>query len=201
MGTKVKVLIVIIALSMTISLMSNTYSRYVAGTTGSVEATFAKWQILVNNNDITTNAASNVAITPTILENPHVKANTIAPSSQGYFDIKIDPTNVDVSFDYTVSLALENTNMPDIMITKYSTVDNEGIESELQVLNDTEIIGSLLFNNEIENFVFEAFSIRVYFEWYEGVGEQMDDAIDTAIGTDENATFKINATITFNQKL
>ena len=52
MSTKFKILAVLVSLSLTLCFMSNTYSRYVANTTGNVEVRFARWQILVNENDI-----------------------------------------------------------------------------------------------------------------------------------------------------
>ena len=41
--------------------MSNTYSRYVTGTTSNIDLSLAKWQILVNNQDIT-NQNQNIRI-------------------------------------------------------------------------------------------------------------------------------------------
>lgn len=64
MSRKFKVLLVIISLSLTLSLMSNTYSRYVADTTSDIELQFANWQILVNENDITNNSVSSINIVP-----------------------------------------------------------------------------------------------------------------------------------------
>ena len=94
MKSKCKILLIIASLALTLSLMSNTYSRYVANTTGNVDIAFANWQILVNDNDILAQNTSSIEITPTILENKNIKENTIAPSSEGYFDIEIDPSNV-----------------------------------------------------------------------------------------------------------
>ena len=47
--------------------MSNTYSRYVANTTGNLDMLFANWQILVNENDILDETSSSIQITPVIL--------------------------------------------------------------------------------------------------------------------------------------
>lgn len=186
--------------------MSNTYSRYIADTTGNVEVLFSKWQIMVNENDITTNSNSSIELIPVIEENTNIKANTIAPSSKGYFDIDINPTNVGVSFDYTISLSLQNDNIPDLMITKYSVIDNEHPESNnllRNTINGNKITGSLDYDNTITNFTFEPFTIRVYFEWYEGTGELMNDEADTLIATstDTNPSLNIVANITFSQKL
>ena len=116
---KVRVILLFVSLSICLCLMSSTYSRYVADATGNIEVLFANWQILVSNTDITNNSNPTIAFMPIIEENDYVASNTMAPSSKGYFDIDIDPTNVDVSFKYSINLEIENENMPDLMITKY----------------------------------------------------------------------------------
>lgn len=206
MSTKFKILAVLVSLSLTLCFMSNTYSRYVANTTGNVEVQFAKWQILVNENDITTSSSSSIKLTPVVEQNQYVADNKVAPSSKGYFDIDIDPTNVEVSFDYSISLTIENTNIPDLMITKYSIVDSSYDEDkdELQINNikDNTITGSLTYDNKTENFKFEPFTIRIYFEWYEGTDEVMNDLADSEVGNDaSNHSLRLNANIKFEQKL
>ena len=207
MSRKLRILLVFISLSLTLSLMSNTYSRYVADTTSNVEMQFASWQILVNENDITSSTTSSIELMPVMEENEHIANNTIAPSSKGYFDIDIDPTNVNVSFSYEVSLEVLNEDMPDLMITKYAILDstyNEGDEIQTTVVSNNIIEGSLNFNNEIENYNYEPFTIRVYFEWFEGTNEQMNDTQDTQVGhnaANDNTSLQIKATINFEQKL
>lgn len=207
MAKKLKILLVFMSLSLTLCLMSNTYSRYIADATSDLEVLFAKWQILVNSNDITDGTTSAIALVPVIEENNNVAINTIAPSSKGYFDINIDPTNVDLSFNYTINLAILNQNVPDLMITKYAIIDStyvEGSQLETITLTNNTITGSLNYDKLTPNFKFTAFTIRVYFEWYEGVDEKMNDAADTAIGNSAattGETFTINTKITFEQKL
>jgi hypothetical protein len=185
--------------------MSSTYSRYVAGTTGNIDILFAKWQILINDQDITSENTSNISITPTIEQNENVKENTIAPTSKGYFDIDIDPTNVDVSFKYTINLNINNEEIPDLMITKYTILPNdyeEGDTIEYTTLQENIITNNLIYDNETENFNFDPFTVRIYFEWYEGEEEQMNDEADTEIGTkaiEEDLSFTINANISFEQ--
>ncbi len=206
MGKRFRILLLFISLSLSLSLMSNTYSRYVASTTGDVEVAFAKWQILVNDTDITNNSSSSVSLVPIIDENENVKSNTIAPSSKGYFDIIIDPTNVDVSFNYSISLDYENEDIPDLVITKYAILDSDYQEGDqIQKLNlsgDT-ITGTFNYDNSINNFSFEPFTVRVYFEWYEGDNETMDDSDDTEIGiraaNDDVDDISISTTISFSQ--
>lgn len=207
MGKKFKILLLLISSSFTLGLMSNTYSRYVANTTGDVELVFAKWQILLNNEDITNGTTSTLDITPVIEENQNIEDNTIAPSSKGYFDVNIDPSNVGVSFNYKVELKVLNEDMPDLMITKYAILDKDYIDGDEITTTNIEnnvINGTLNFDKETENYKFEPFTIRVYFEWYEGLDEQMNDEQDSKIGNDasiNDTKLQIQATINFEQKI
>jgi len=202
---KVRFILVLISFSVCLGLMSSTYSRYVADATSNIEVLFAKWQILVNSNDITSNSSSTITFVPVIEENNYVQSNTVAPSSKGYFDIVVDPSNVGVSFKYTINLAVTNENMPDLMITKYSIIPSTYIEGDpLEVTNltDNTITNTLNFDKNITLFKFEPFTIRVYFEWYEGTSEAMTDDEDTAVGLSaatDNTKFKMTANITFEQ--
>lgn len=205
MNTKMKILVVLISLSITLCLMSNTYSRYVADTTGNVEVSFSKWQILVNETDITNSSTSSITLTPVVEENANVKSNKLAPTSKGYFDIDIDPSNVELSFNYNITLSILNENIPDIMITKYAILDStyqEGDEVELNVIQNNEIQGSLIYNKAVENFTFEPMTIRIYFEWYEGSNEEMNDEADTLLGINaETNPLQMKVDMKFEQKL
>lgn len=205
MKKRICFVLLLMSCSLCLCFMSSTYSRYVAGTTGNIDILFAKWQILINDQDITSENTSNISITPTIEQNENVKENTIAPTSKGYFDIDIDPTNVDVSFKYTINLNINNEEIPDLMITKYTILPNdyeEGDTIEYTTLQENIITNNLIYDNETENFNFDPFTVRIYFEWYEGEKEQMNDEADTEIGTkaiEEDLSFTINANISFEQ--
>ena len=205
MKKRICFMLLLMSCSLCLCFMSSTYSRYVAGTTGNIDILFAKWQILINTQDITDQNTSNISITPTIEPNENVKENTVAPTSKGYFDIDIDPTNVDVSFRYTINLEIDNENIPDLMITKYTILPNdyqEGDTIEYTTLQENTITNEIIYDNQTENFNFDPFTIRIYFEWYEGEDELMDDEADTQIGeasSNDELSFTINANISFEQ--
>ena len=204
MSKKIKFLIVFMSLSITMCIMSNTYSKYAADTTGNLEVSFAKWQILVNNSDITDGTSRTLNITPVIEDNSNVAAGKLAPASKGYFDITIDPSNVELSYDYRITLSAANQSMPDVVINKYAILDSNYHEGDTITKNN-------VVNNEItgtENYTsngFDPYTVRVYFEWVEGSGETMNDAADTAIGhAATNAatdSIEMTATIHFEQKI
>lgn len=219
MNLRIKILGALVPFCLFLCFMSNTYSRYVADTTGNLKMSFAQWQILVNNEDITNSTSSSVVLTPIINENKYVKDNKIAPSSSGYFDISIDPSNVDVSFNYSITLDVVNENIPDLIITKYAILDNDynanevitykniennliqgSLDIENIATNSDEIISTS--NDEIKNIDFKPFIVRICFEWYEGENEKMNNETDTLIGIDApNNNLEISAQIKFEQKL
>lgn len=202
MVKKIKLLLVFISLSVTLGLMSSTYSRYVASSVGDVKIDFAKWQIKVNTNDITDSTSSSINIVPTMMSNDNVKSNTIAPSSSGYFDIVVDGTNVDVSYNYSITLSLVNQNIPDLLISKYailSSTYNSNDEITMNNITNSTISGSNNYDSTDRTF-----TIRVFFEWYEGTNESMDDDADTLVSVDANTNntqLEIQATMSFEQKL
>ncbi len=203
---KVYLLLILVSFSFCLSFMSSTYSRYVAGTTGNIDIPFAKWQILLNTQDITSQNNSQLTFTPVIETSNNVNSGTIAPSSKGYFDISINPENVDVSFSYAISLSIDEENLPDLIITKYAILpDNfqEGDTLQYSTITNNIIENSLYYNNNIQNFSFSEFTIRVYFEWLENdQNEVMDDDDDTQVGldaADQETTFNISANISFEQ--
>ena len=195
MYKKIGIILLLVSASISLGLMSNTYSRYVADTTGNIDILFAKWQILVNNKDITTNSSSSISFEPFIEANENVAANVMAPTSKGHFDIDIDPTNVQVSFKYIINLNIENENIPDLMITKYAIVTLNVINLEGNTITNT-----LYYDNETANFAYQPFTVRVYFEWYDGENETMNNEADTLVSSNKE-TFKINANISFEQEV
>ncbi len=203
MRSKAKILLVLILSIFTVSLVSNTYSRYIVDATGNLEIAFSKWQLLINETNITENTSSEIVLAPVLEENENIKENTIAPTSKGYFDIQVNPMNVEVSFDYIITLELLNQNIPDLLISNYSIIDSNYIEGDTLKLNSIEgntITGSLNFNNLEENYSFEPFTIRVYFEWYDEDDNIMNDNEDTTI-TNTNENLQIKANIQFKQKI
>lgn len=204
MSKKFKLLVLLMSLSITMCIMSNTYSKYAADTTGNIEASLAKWQILVNTTDITDGVSRTLTVTPTIDTNANVAANKLAPASTGYFDIEVDPSNVEVSFNYRITLSAANQSMPDIKMTRYAILDEDytpGDTIEKTNITNNQITGTQNYSAG----GFDPFTVRVYFEWVEGEGETMNDAADTTVGHNATNTatdsIEMTANIHFEQKI
>ena len=196
--TKLKVLIVFIIFAFALSIVSNTYSRYVAAAEENIDLALANWQILLNNEDITSSSSSIGIINPVILENENVANNKLAPSSKGYFDIDIDASSVELSFNYNITIN-KNDKLDDLIITKYKLIE-EGTDPEevdyTDVVNN-EINGTINYSEEN---TIKPFKIRVFFEWFDGENELSNDENDTEI-VKNNDSLTIDATIKFTQKI
>ena len=93
-----------------------------------------------------------------------------------------------------------------IIITKYAILPDdyeEGDTLEYTTISDNVIENEMIFDNTVDNFKFNSFTIRVYFEWVDNsLDEQMDDQEDTEIGlgaANNLNTFSIQANISFEQ--
>lgn len=194
--TKLKVLIVFVIFAFALSIVSNTYSRYVAAAEENIDIALANWQILLNNEDITSSSTSVGLINPVILENENVASNKLAPSSRGYFDIDIDASSVELSFNYNIKLD-KNEILDDLFITKYQIINDENEESDYIDIVNNEINGTINYSKDE---IIKPFKIRVFFEWFDDENNNSNDENDTEI-IKNNESLKINASIKFTQKI
>ena len=196
--TKLKILIVFVIFAFALSIVSNTYSRYVAAAEGNIDLALANWQILLNNEDITNSSSSVGTINPVILENENVANNKLAPSSKGYFDINIDASSVELSFNYDIKIN-KNEILDDLLITKYQIIEEDTNSDEAEYIDvvNNEINGTIDYSEEN---TIKPFKIRVFFEWFDGDSEESNDESDTEI-VNNNDSLTIDATIKFTQKL
>ena len=111
-------------------IYSSVFSSVVVSSATSTSSTsIARWRILINEDDITIGATSTSLITPEFPGSDDISSNVIAPNAEGYFDLVIDATNVDVSFTYTITVEPnENSPVTELVATQYSINDGEPVD-------------------------------------------------------------------------
>lgn len=183
---KIKLICAFIALILCITQIQSTYSKYIDTKEGDSDFTIAKWKILVNKQDIEQAATLSSLINPVYLNNNNVKEGVIAPGCEGYFDLEIDSSEVEVSFKYVISIdTSENSSVDDLIITEYQLNDGAMIPVDKKIDNISNTI-SYTNPNKIN-------TLRIYFKWLEGEGELMDNEKDTnASISNESAKLKVN---------
>ena len=161
-----------ISLYVTICLATETYAKYVSNATSTSSTSIARWRILVNDEDITTGATSTSLITPVFPGSTNISSNVIAPNAEGYFDLVLDATNVDVSFRYEITVEPnEDSPVTELVATRYQINGEEAIDFEEEDENTIE--GSIPLTSTDRTL-----NIRVYIKWDDSLN-LMTNAQDT----------------------
>ena len=168
-----------------------TYAKYHKEITATVENDVADWHIKVNNEDVYGKSKLTNTIQATFENNPYTKDGVIAPGSVGHFVLSIDATNCDVDFNYAITIGVsEDSDLQDLVATSYKI----GNASTPTGYTSSGITGTITKNSASQN-------ITVNIKWNDSTGQTQDNAADTAIGADSNATALMDVTIHLEQKI
>lgn len=195
MNKKKKIILLFACLSLLVFIGSTayTYAKYFSQTKRDIGTNIKKWNIKINDIDIKNGTTLSEGITATFTGSQHIAENTMAPSSEGYFEINLDYSDVEVSFKYEISIE-ENTTVPDISIYKLE-VDNTEIEGNgLTISNEIDI------NSDTDDD--KKKTIKVYIKWNddESNGATMSNEEDTDVAIN-NETIDFNVNLSFVQIL
>ena len=98
-------ILTLVLLCTTIYKISTTYSLLESSMSGEIEQAIAKWNIELNETDITNVISEDIIITDfEIAQSSHVKNGKIAPGINGTIDLTLDPKDTDVSVRYDLTL-------------------------------------------------------------------------------------------------
>ena len=209
-NNKIKILLFLLCVVVLVSTVNTTYARYSSAASGTVTTNLARWQLFVNSENIISNYGTSMTFVPVIIPNENVAANKIAPSSKGYFDIAINPENVDVSFMYDIAVNVPADSLiTDIKVTDYAIVEGEEITEESVIeknkLNGTSLKNVLLYDNSVTEFSFKPFVVRLFFAWVDDETSSMNDQTDSMVGNmianGEDTKFQLGVSINFKQYL
>ena len=183
---KVIFFVALMSLFYCITFMQDTYAKYVSSASANTTLTIARWNILVNSQDIIQNSDFSSTIQPQFNGTTYIKSGVIAPTSQGTFAVTLNGTNTDVSFTYTISVdENEDNTVTDLKITKY-VIDN--VE---YTYNGNNITGNILFNDAVKTK-----TITFYVEWDDNTAtETMDNSDDSDAANGGVAALDVNVNV------
>lgn len=181
---KLILLMSIISLFFCVTTINETYAKYSTSLGGKTSISVARWHILVNNQDVRNNSSTEAELTPTFLGTEHIAEDVIAPTAEGYVDLVIDSSNVDVSFSYTIIPDVDATSaVSDLVITGYTLNGGEKIN-----INNGDSITDNIYKKDNVNIT----SIRLFVKWDDGSSNKMDNEADTnATLSGEKAKLKL----------
>jgi hypothetical protein len=188
LNRKVILLAAFLCVFLCILTLQDTYAKYTSAVNETTDISIARWRILVNDFDIRSNSTTENLITPVFSGNSNIASGVIAPTAEGYFDVVIDATGTDLSFAYTISVSnSDDSPVSDIKVTN-CTLNGTTIP-----FVDDVITGNISLTDQRVN------TIRVYIEWFDGTGENMDNAEDTSTTMLDDSVAKINVNANFTQ--
>jgi len=188
---KFLLLLIVIFTCLLLFFIIQIYAKYLTSAEGTTSLTIANWNILVNDLSIKNNTDISNSIVPVFPGTDHISSNIIAPTAEGYFDLNLDFTNADVSFQYEINTSPdENSSVKDLVTTGYSIDEGEKITFENYNTPIKEIIE---LSSEVKTR-----KIRVYIMWDDSDESQtMTNADDTLSTTAENpALLHVNVAFT-----
>lgn len=187
------IIIACIFLILSVFLMSQIYAKYLTSATGKASIPISRWNITVNNASIKNNSDFSSRISPVFPGNENIASGVIAPTAEGYFDLNFDFTNVDVSFQYNISVESdESSSISDIVITGYSIDDGAKLKVENNKADITNII-RIADNVKLRK-------LRVYTMWNDDPEtSSMDNLADTASTLKSDSAAVLKVTVSFKQ--
>ena len=189
MSIKRKILffVALMSLFVLITMMQNTYAEYVSSADATAEFTVARWNILINDQDILQNSDFSDTILPEFEGTNYIKQGVIAPTAEGYFEITLDGTDTDVSYTYTITANISpDSDVTDLELYKYE-IDNV----EYTYNPSTGITNSTAYDA-----LDKTVTVKFYVRWNDNPATQnMTNADDTAATVDGLAAFDIHVNV------
>ena len=195
---KIWILICLIMLLVTIYEITESYAKYTSQASGTVTKQAGAWVIEVNDSDISSGSSTHTFTISNFnfLQNNNVAPGKLAPDSEGYFDIDIDPTGTSVAIRFDATLDFSDLSVSDGINFDYACKVVNGVEqvSGMTRTGRNTYTGIISLNEVTSNQVVTA---RFYILW-----DGSDDAADMVLGSSTQAiTLSMPIEVTVSQYL
>ena len=201
------VISLILIILLLIFILSSTFARYRSTKELNLTSDVARWNIKLNGHEISdTSVDFSTLITPVFPGSEHTAPNIIAPKAEGYFDIVLDYSEVDVAFTYNFAFNSTDSLVKDLLVYKYDIYDcdiTDPVNSTQTPASSTTIptadlsttgtvTGEIPYDATATN---KIKSVRLYVKWVDdgpAIMNNIDDT-NTTIITDTTATHASNS--------
>jgi hypothetical protein len=190
---KKKVLLILACMWIIISFLviKSTYAKYLSKLDADTNVNIASWKIRLNNQDIISNSDFSQNLELIFPGTNYANANVVVPRANGYFDLTVDASEVNLKFKYSVTCTLPSGNeIADMKISGYALEGNYNniitVNSSLTAV-EREVPASATSS-----------TMRVFVQWEDGAGTVLDDDDDTAIALQAKKA-RVQANVHFEQ--
>lgn len=147
----------------------DSYGIFESNIVSDAESSLSKWQILINESEITGETNTFTIDEVFWLPNTGVVSGKAAPGLSGYFEIIIDPTGSEVSIEYEITLDFLNLGNDMIYITSVEDED----QTPLTLIDTNKYYGMIPLSEIVLN---EVKTIKVELTWENDEGNNEVDS-------------------------
>ena len=189
---KFLIILTMITISFTMYRIIITYSLLQSKTNSNIVHEIGKWNIKLNETDITNGLTQEVVIDNfSIDRNANVKEGKIAPGVSGNLELTLDPVNTQVAVRFDISI--EEVAEQQVKLVSIEKIDGVG---EL-IKTDENTYSGIMNLSEITNQTAKA-TIKIVILWE---NDEANNESDTLIGTSKGYSLKVPIKVNVSQYL
>lgn len=189
---KFLIILTMITISFTMYRIIITYSLLQSKTNSNIVHEIGKWNIKLNETDITNGLTQEVVIDNfSIDRNANVKEGKIAPGVSGNLELTLDPVNTQVAVRFDISI--EEVAEQQVKLVSIEKIDGVG---EL-IKTDENTYSGIMNLSEITNQTAKA-TIKIVILWE---NDEANNESDTLIGTSKGYSLKVPIKVKVSQYL
>lgn len=189
---KFLIILTMITISFTMYRIIITYSLLQSKTNSNIVHEIGKWNIKLNETDITNGLTQEVVIDNfSIDRNANVKEGKIAPGVSGNLELTLDPVNTQVAVRFDISI--EDVAEQQVKLVSIEKIDGVG---EL-IKTDENTYSGIMNLSEITNQTAKA-TIKIVILWE---NDEANNESDTLIGTSKGYSLKVPIKVKVSQYL
>lgn len=188
MNKKILILGLLSFLVLFIFGIASTFGLFHSNVDGDVNTNVAKWNILINDTNISDGVTDKFVINDLAYsDTTNKKPGTIAPGTSGTFSLTLDATDTQVSVIYTIEVDDSKFGNEMLKIAKVEKVAGSG---DFQEVTDGVYQGIIPYNAKSK------VTIDFTITW---INDEANNEIDSEIGTRENPDLEIPVVVTATQ--
>ncbi|MBQ8659276.1 MAG: hypothetical protein IJ475_00350 [Bacilli bacterium] len=196
---KITTLIVLSFLFLIVFSAAYTYSLFQSDITGTATAELASWNIVINDTNIVTTESHSFSLDNIQMkENSNVADMSFAPGSEGWFDVRIDPSDTDVAIKYEIVIKPFSFDIDGVTLSneniKISGVELTNNGTSLTEVEEGRYVGIIPYQVGTR----PVYNLHVNITW---VNDEANNELDSIVGMNGDADADIPMEINFTQYL
>jgi len=184
-------IVVSVSFLITIFLITSTFALFESESDGEVELGIAKWNIDVNNNNITSGLTESFTIDEfNYSASNNIEDNYIAPGRNGYFEIVINPNDTEVAIRYDITFDVDTSYQENLGYTVSALGGYTATRTAEQTYTGIISLSQIASHNPV--------TLRINIEWLD---IEAYNESDTALGLEKDNKIMFPITIHLEQYL